>query len=221
MTPAADVYSLCCIMYRAVTGIIPVSAPDRMCGKTLVWPSSSAALSSNGCFRRILEKGLALLPTDRYADAGQLLEALAQLHLTAAPASSSRPASVKNAPCLAYDFLSVLMPQLKKMYPFYIGRETIASITFLNTKTHRIPSRVFDVSADRNGQVIAWASGENPDLKIFVAGDGGVIANKDCRDMFSGCLNLQKIDFNHALDTSNVISMSRMFFNTPMLTSLD
>lgn len=220
MTPAADVYSLCCVMYRAVTGSVPVSAPDRMCGKTLVWPSSSAALSSNGCFRRILEKGLALLPTDRYADAGQLLESLAQLRPTA-PASSSRPAAVKNAPCLAYDFLSVLMPQLKKMYSFYIGRETIASITFFGTKIHHAPSRVFDVSADRSGRIIAWASGTNHDLKIFVAGDGGVAANKDCRDMFSGCLNLQSIHFNHALDTANVISMSRMFCNTPMLTSLD
>ena len=151
MTPAADVYSLCCVMYRAVTGSVPVSAPDRMCGKTLVWPSSSAALSSNGCFRRILEKGLALLPTDRYADAGQLLESLAQLRPTARHHLQGRQPS-KMPPVLHTIFYLSSCHSLKKCILFISDAKRLLPSHFLAQKyIMRLPASLTYLQTEAAG----------------------------------------------------------------------
>ncbi|MCL2578217.1 MAG: BspA family leucine-rich repeat surface protein [Defluviitaleaceae bacterium] len=50
---------------------------------------------------------------------------------------------------------------------------------------------------------------------------GPVTAGENISDMFSGFLNLYQIVGLHHIDTENAVDMSRMFMNSPSLTSLD
>mgnify|MGYP005791678489 CR=1 FL=1 len=75
LTPAADVYSLCAVIYRAITGTPPKTAQEKMYGGQPALPASDAA-GADIELTDILNKGMALLPGGRYADAGELAASL-------------------------------------------------------------------------------------------------------------------------------------------------
>ena len=75
LTPAADVYSLCAVICRAITGLPPKTAQEKMYGGQPALSASDAAGSDIG-LTDILNKGMALLPGGRYADAGELAASL-------------------------------------------------------------------------------------------------------------------------------------------------
>ena len=93
-------------------------------------------------------------------------------------------------------------------------REKITSIEFLNNKN--IPSdavQSWDVSERQDGSVMAWIINDQENegfYKLYIGGDGGVIANPNSSNLFNKFTQVKKIDLNN-LDTSNVTNMMSMF----------
>ena len=99
-------------------------------------------------------------------------------------------------------------------------RKDVASITFLDTVADATEGS-WDVSAERNGSVLAWVTGQAPAYDLYIAGEGGVRAPEDCSGLFAGYLNATSITFGTAFDTSLVTDMSYMFSSCDSLTALD
>lgn len=71
-TPAEDVYALCASMYYTMTGKVPPSAMDRIVFDTMV-NIRSLNPSVPPEIERIISKGMAVKPEDRYSDITSLL----------------------------------------------------------------------------------------------------------------------------------------------------
>ena len=93
-------------------------------------------------------------------------------------------------------------------------REKITSIEFLNNKN--IPSEAVqsrDVSERQDGSVMAWIINDQENegfYKLYIGGDGGVIANPNSNSLFRNFRQAKTIDLSN-LDTSHVTNMSVMF----------
>ncbi len=105
-----------------------------------------------------------------------------------------------------------------------IRKDEVETITFLDSMSD-IPIKLgmsyWDVSADRNSSVIAWAEQGRDGCDVFVAAQGGVIGNPRSAQLFSGCDNLKEIHFGGNFDTSQIEDMTNMFARCAQLTSLD
>ena len=96
--PAADVYSLTCLLYECLTGRAPFEAGDvrQMMAAHMFSPPPRPSIMRRGINREfddVVAKGMAKQPTDRYASAGELARAAA-----AALADSSPPPPLVPAP---------------------------------------------------------------------------------------------------------------------------
>ena len=104
-------------------------------------------------------------------------------------------------------------------------KSNIITATFLDNKD--VPSNAvasWDVSAYKNRSVMAWVIADTTDTTkyhLYIGGDGGVIANENSSNIFSGFKKLQQITFENNFNTSNVTDMSYMFYLCYQLTSLD
>ncbi len=108
----------------------------------------------------------------------------------------------------------VLDNALLRNNEFYDPRE-ITEIKFHNT-TSIAPRKTWDFSLLRNGSVKVWIEG----TCLHIAGERGVMADKNARRMFAGSDvnmdedgfdNLKAIEFKGKFDTSQVTDMSEMF----------
>ena len=93
-------------------------------------------------------------------------------------------------------------------------REKITSIEFLNNKN--IPSdavQSWDVSIVNDSENVGY-------YKLYIGGDGGVIANPNSSNLFSEFRKVKKIDLNN-LNTSNVTNMNHLFNFCENLINLD
>ena len=104
-------------------------------------------------------------------------------------------------------------------------RTNIITATFLDNKD--VPSNAvasWDVSANKNGSVMAWVVADESDSKkyhLYIGGESGVIANQDSSYLFYNFTTLTEITFGDNFDTSTVTSMSDMFYCCSSLTTLD
>ncbi len=104
-------------------------------------------------------------------------------------------------------------------------RERITSIEVLNNKN--VPSDAvesWDVSERQNGSVMAWIVNDPENAgfyKLYIGGDGGVVANPNSSYLFDGFTNVKEIIFNDNFDTTKVTNMQGMIRKNPNLTSLD
>ena len=78
--PAADIYSLTCLLYECLTGRAPFEAGDvrQMMGAHMFAPPPRPSIMRRGInrgFDDVVAKGMAKQPTDRYTSAGELAKA--------------------------------------------------------------------------------------------------------------------------------------------------
>lgn len=97
----------------------------------------------------------------------------------------------------------------------YFERSEITEITFLDS-FDTTPPVAWDFSLNGDGSVLAWLDGTH----LYIAGDGGVLADTSAESMFINYQSLESIDLA-CLDTSNVTDMSKMFQWCNSLTELD
>ena len=101
-----------------------------------------------------------------------------------------------------------------------VARKDILSITFLDA-LDTMPPNAWDVSADRNGYVMAWVEPVSGGYNLYIGGEGGVMANEDASYLFANYSNLNEINFNHSFHTEQVTNMAAMFYECSGLTRLN
>ena len=121
------------------------------------------------------------------------------------PAGGSR--SLTNAPTLMED--SELSENKRAFGGVYLI-DQIVTITFKDT-LRSMPSNAWDVSANGDGSVMAWAVANGDLYDLTIAGDGGVRAPQNCERLFADYDSLVAIHFNGCFDTSGVTTMNAMF----------
>ncbi|HEX8272771.1 MAG TPA: serine/threonine-protein kinase, partial [Longimicrobiaceae bacterium] len=80
MTPASDVYQLGLIGYEMLAGARPWDEAEReriRAGEVLELPARGGWVAVPGALRAVVERALRMRPEERFADAGQMAEALA------------------------------------------------------------------------------------------------------------------------------------------------
>ncbi len=79
------------------------------------------------------------------------------------------------------------------------------------------PPNAWDASEAEDCSVLAWLEGH----ALHFAAEGGVLAPKDCSNLFARYLNCQEIRFNGCFDTLLATNMQFMFMDCRSLTKLD
>lgn len=105
---------------------------------------------------------------------------------------------------------------------FWAYKEQVKKIV-IQDYMKQIPNaiKVFDISEEKNGGVLAYTVQENGGYTIYIQGDGVIEANKDSSYLFAGFKNLETIEGLENLDTSQVTNMSFMFWDCNSITSLN
>ena len=101
-----------------------------------------------------------------------------------------------------------------------LTRKEIITITFLDT-LEEMPERSWDVSAEKNGKVMAWAEPRDNGYDLYISAEGGVVANENCDRLFEFYTNVENIQTNGCFFTDNAVTMFAMFDSCESLTSLD
>ena len=99
-------------------------------------------------------------------------------------------------------------------------KETILSVTFLDSTATAPDSGVYYMGYGRQQNVLGWIEWENGKKHVFIAADGGVNA-KYCFEMFRGYSELREINFNDAFHTDEATTMQGMFRSCKNLVELD
>ncbi|MCI6732731.1 MAG: BspA family leucine-rich repeat surface protein [Lachnospiraceae bacterium] len=102
-----------------------------------------------------------------------------------------------------------------------IKRSEISAIYTMNT-LEDVPSSAWDVSADRDGSVMAWTSMASDLVSyiLYLAANDDIYANPDCSYLFANYTNLTAVNFSH-MKTDLVTNMKYMFSYCTGLKQLD
>lgn len=99
-------------------------------------------------------------------------------------------------------------------------RDQIASVTFLST-LENAPDDAWDVSESKNGTVLAWVEPEDSLYRLYIAGEGGVMAGTSCYELFAGYSCVRQFRFGDSFHTDRTEDMTGLFHGCASLTSLD
>ena len=98
--------------------------------------------------------------------------------------------------------------------------EAVRTVTFLDSLADR-PETFWDVSADGDGSVAAWAEENGEGYDLYIGAEGGVTASPDSSLLFINCNNLTRVSFGDHFDTSQVTDMHSMFYKCASLAEAD
>lgn len=102
-----------------------------------------------------------------------------------------------------------------------INKDSIITVTFLDS-LNGMSDNAWDVSANGDGQVMAWTEPRNDGYyDLYIGGEGGVIAHPDSSYLFYNYKNVKQIQMNGNFHTENTVNMSYMFNGCEGLTSVD
>ena len=199
----SDVYSLCAVLYYLITKTEPLEVQERIGGAELKKPSEMGIEISSSQEAALL-KGLEEMGKNRYANGGELYRAL-----YGADFEEEKKDRKKN-------FLRsgwTVKDDVKEI-------EKLRTVTFLDY-IPQTKEKKWDVSAKKDGSVLAWLEETNEAFDLYIGSDGVIVAGESCYYMFSGCGKLKAISFNNNFDTSRVTDMTCMFGFCTSLEELD
>lgn len=107
-----------------------------------------------------------------------------------------------------------------KVFGSAYDRRSICVVNFLDS-LEGMPEGAWDVSEAQDGSVMAWVEPNGSMYDLYLAANGGVVANPDSAYLFANYTNVQKIYFNNSFITDGVFSMNSAFMGCSMLKSLD
>ena len=96
---------------------------------------------------------------------------------------------------------------------------SITTVKFADT-LEDAPYNAVDVSRNGDGSVLAWGKWSNG-YHVTIAAEGGVNGRDACSYLFSGCANLQSVEFGDAFHADQTTSMEYMFSGCGILQSVD
>ena len=100
-------------------------------------------------------------------------------------------------------------------------RQQINKIEFVKIDLKNVPTGAWDVSANRDRTIWAWASREEDGIILQIGSENGVYANPNCQNLFWRYRNVKEIVFNDLFDTSRIIDANGMFGECINLTALN
>ena len=101
-----------------------------------------------------------------------------------------------------------------------MDRKQIKTIYFRNRKKG-IGENAWDVSEKQDGSIMAWMEEKDGLLDLYIAANGNIKANKDCRWLFAYYQNLEKFVGLQYFRTDQTENMRGMFQNCYRLQVLD
>ena len=144
-----------------------------------------------------------------------------------APKKAPKPAPQRSIPKahpknMLMESLEEDLIKMKKSFAFNTGatRAAVQTITFLDS-LKSVPKNAADASLRQDGSVRAWAVKKGIRCDLYIAGEGGVQAPKNSKNLFACMENLTRINFNNAFFTENATIMNAMFEWDENLTDLD
>ena len=102
----------------------------------------------------------------------------------------------------------------------WITRNSIRSVTFLDTLKDAPEVNIWDVSEAQDGSVMAWVYQNGNKYDMYIAGEGGINA-KYCSMMFLNFTALETVAFGTAFHTDQAESFFLMFDSCSALKELD
>lgn len=100
-----------------------------------------------------------------------------------------------------------------------VARDSVRSVRFADS-IEGLEGNTVEVADGGEDVLMEFTYGEDGLCDVVIAAEGGVVG-LNLGDLFSDCVNLERVDFGGCLDTSDVRYMSNMFRNCARLTELD
>lgn len=106
------------------------------------------------------------------------------------------------------------------VYRSRVSKSQIVSVTFVDS-LDAAPMSSWDVSANKDGSVMAWVNGNGSEYDLFIGADGGINGVDSACNLFRHYTRLKAVHFNGNYHLEETESIRGMFRECQSLTSVD